>query len=167
YLNEFLNFSRGTKLKLKLTDFESYLTGIIMIVKHSFPTDIRIVKKKEVIPRVMIDQEQLRQVLVNFLSNSRDALNGAASPACEVILDYNKKELLITVKDNGCGIKAGDLKDIFVPFFTTKETGLGIGLSISKSIVKKHGGRICVKSRAGAGAQFTMAIPLGSKGKIK
>lgn len=164
YLNEFLSFSRGTKLKLRLTDFESYLNGIIMIVKHSFPTDIRIVRKKDSFPAVMIDQEQLRQVLVNLFSNAKDALEGAATPVCEVILDSCKKHLIVTIKDNGCGIPARELKDIFVPFFTTKDTGLGIGLSISKSIIARHGGRISVKSKLGEGAAFTMEIPFG-KGK--
>jgi signal transduction histidine kinase len=159
YLNEFLNFSRGIKLKLRQTDIEIYLNGIVMIVKHGFPSEIKIIKKKTSFPKIMIDQEQFRQVFVNLFSNARDALKCTLDPVCQVILDSDKKNMLLTVRDNGCGIPAGKLNQIFTPFYTTKDNGLGIGLSISRSIAVRHGGKISAKSAPGRGSAFMISLP--------
>jgi signal transduction histidine kinase len=159
YLDEFLNFSRGIKLKLRQTDIESFLNGIVMIVKHGFPSEIKIIKKKPSFPEIMIDQEQFRQVFVNLFSNARDALKCTPDPICEVILDSDRNNMLLTVRDNGCGIPAGKLNQIFTPFYTTKDNGLGIGLSISKSIAGRHGGMITVKSAPGSGSAFIIKLP--------
>ena len=167
YLNEFISFSRGMNLKLKLTNLENFVTGIVMIVKHSFPTDIRISVKKQNIPDIFIDPEQLRQVMVNFFSNAKDALEGVERPEAEVIINSDLKNAYITVRDNGRGISKKDFKHIFVPFFTTKESGLGIGLSISKTIVTKHGGRISVKSAEGRGTDFTISIPIEKRRRAR
>ncbi len=160
YLNEFLSFSSGMSLKLGKVRLENFITAILMIVKHSFPSDIRATIKKTPMPEVYIDQEQMRQVLVNFFSNSGDALRMVKNPKAEVILDADKKNAYITLRDNGTGINAKDIKHIFEPFFTTKDTGLGIGLAISNTIVKKHGGRITVKSVPHVSTEFTISVPL-------
>lgn len=165
YLNEFLNFSRGIRLKLMRTDMVSYIRGVVMIVKHGFPSEITVTSRKKTFPEIMIDREQLRQVFVNLFSNAKDALKGAQNPLCEVILDCDKKNMLLTVKDNGSGIPASKLNQIFTPFFTTKDHGLGIGLSISKSIVARHGGKITVKSPAGRGTSFTISLPLRQRSR--
>lgn len=160
YLNEFLSFSTGMSLKLGKVNLENYINAVLMIVKHGFPADIKLVIRKKNMPEVFIDQEQMRQVMVNFFSNAADALRGTENPKAEVILDADRKNAYITLKDNGKGIKAKDLKHIFEPFFTTKDSGLGIGLSISNTIVKKHGGKITAKSHPGKATEFTVSIPL-------
>lgn len=160
YLNEFLSFSQGMSLKLGQVNLKNFITAIVMIVKHSFPADIKVTIKKDPMPEVFMDQEQMRQVLVNFFSNSGDALRGVKDPSAEVILDADKKNIYISLKDNGPGINAKDLKHIFEPFYTTKDTGLGIGLSISNAIVKRHGGKITVKSKPGKHTVFTVSVPL-------
>jgi two-component system sensor histidine kinase HydH len=165
YLNEFISFSRGMNLRLKLTNLTTFITGIIMIVKHSFPTEIKLTVKKSGIPDIYIDPEQLRQVMVNFFSNAKDALEGVKDPEAEVILNHAGKNALITLRDNGKGISKKDIKHIFLPFYTTKESGLGIGLAISKTIVSKHGGRITVKSAENKGSEFTISIPVEKRGK--
>jgi signal transduction histidine kinase len=163
YLNEFLSFSRGINLKLKLTNLESYIKCIVMTVKHSFPVDIKIMVEGSKVPDVYIDPEQMRQVLVNFFSNAKDALSGVKHPKAEIIISAGSKYAYIALRDNGRGISRKDLKYIFDPFYTTKETGIGIGLAISKSIVSKHGGKIMVKSVKNKGTEFIIAIPVKNR----
>ncbi len=160
YLNEFLSFSSGLGLKPGKVKLENFITAILMMVKHGFPADIKVTIRKNPMPEVYMDQEKMRQVMVNFFSNSADALRGVKEPKAEVILDADNRNAYITLKDNGTGIKAKDLKHIFEPFFTTKVSGLGIGLSISNAIVKKHGGLITVKSRPAISTEFTISVPL-------
>jgi signal transduction histidine kinase len=68
----------------------------------------------------------------------------------------NEGHVIISIKDNGNGIDADALERIFVPFFTTKKTGSGIGLSLSRQIMRQHGGQITVKSKLGEGTEFLL-----------
>jgi|DewCreStandDraft_4_1066084.scaffolds.fasta_scaffold08984_8 signal transduction histidine kinase len=159
YLNEFLSFSRGVKIKLQKINLESYLSGIIMTIKHSIPAELKISLDDD-LSDIYIDPEQMRQVIINLLSNANDAVKNINNP--EIILKVwnDDKKLYISVTDNGTGIKKQDLNNIFIPFYTTKENGLGLGLSICKSIVEKHYGKIKVKSILNKGSEFTIIFPL-------
>jgi two-component system nitrogen regulation sensor histidine kinase GlnL len=158
YLNEFLSFSRGVKLKLEKVNVENFLSGIIMTVKHSIPSEIRISIEKN-LPCIYIDQEQMRQVIVNLLSNAKDAIKKINNPEINLKAWKDKRKIYISIIDNGTGIKKEDLNSIFLPFWTTKENGLGLGLSICKSIVEKHKGTIKVKSYLEKGSEFIISLP--------
>ena len=164
YLNEFLSFSRGTRLAVKPTNLYNYLNGIIMTFKHNMPCEIKFSVKKRDIPDIMMDQEQFRQVLSNIFANAKEAMSGMLTPYVEMILDSDDKNALITVKDNGPGISRKDLQNVFMPFYSKKESGLGIGLAISRTIIKRHGGDIKVRSSLNKGAAFTVIMPLKVKG---
>ncbi len=103
---------------------------------------------------------RLQQVLVNLLTNALDAVSGRPEPVIRVLLEQNGQEVLLSVEDNGDGIKKEALEQIFDPFFTTKEVGkgLGLGLSISYNIIKDFGGRLEVRNRDGGGACFTVTL---------
>jgi signal transduction histidine kinase len=112
------------------------------------------------VPPILGDQHRLSQVFVNLLNNARDAMQSGGSLTVQYFCEG--KEIVIRFKDTGHGIKAEDLKHIFTPFFTTKETGqgTGLGLSISYGIIQEHGGSLEVDSREGAGTTFTIRLPL-------
>jgi signal transduction histidine kinase len=166
YLNEFLSFSRGMSLKLTEVTPENFISGIVLLIKHNFPCEIKITISGGPMPHVFMDQEQMRQVFVNLFSNASDALKDIADPYAEIILEADKKYVRISLIDNGRGIKKADLKKIFEPFFSTKESGIGIGLPISRSIIKKHDGLITAESRPGSLTKFTISIPV-EKRKVK
>jgi signal transduction histidine kinase len=111
------------------------------------------------------DAEKLRRVLINLVSNSLDAFEGAgaavASPRIQISSGENLAgtECWVRVSDNGPGISQDALARIFSPFYTSKERGTGLGLAISKKVVDAHGGSIEVQSALGAGAEFTITIP--------
>ena len=109
--------------------------------------------------RIMADQGQMRQVLLNLAINAVQSLSGPGTVAIKLI--PNNDHVGIIVEDNGCGIPEEDMDKIFYPFYSTKEGGSGLGLSIVYRIVEDHGGRIRVESRPGKGSRFIVRIPVG------
>lgn len=110
--------------------------------------------------KLMIDRTQMEQVLINLLKNAAEACAEQEHPQVLVETAYlaEKHIFQLSVKDNGCGILPHVLDKIFIPFFTTKTTGSGIGLSLCKQIVTLHGGSIRVTSEEGKGSCFTLKL---------
>jgi signal transduction histidine kinase len=140
----------------------------------------------EVLP-VSIDPEKLRQVLMNLVQNAIQAMNNEGkvtittghrrAPRSAWVtsppsgnsgrLPPDEVEVVeISVSDTGPGISQKVLKNLFVPFFTTKEQGTGLGLAISQSIVQNAGGSIQVQSQQGSGSKFTITLPASDSGPL-
>jgi len=117
------------------------------------------------LPFVSADRIQIQQVLLNLISNGFDALDNNNEKREIVIrtkrLDTNT--ITVEVTDSGCGIPADNLPKLFTHFFTSKPDGLGMGLSISRSIIEKHGGKLDVKNNSGRGTTFYFTIPVDKK----
>lgn len=109
---------------------------------------------------VNADEELLSQVLINLLKNAMQALEGQKNGEISLSVKQLRTTTYIEVKDNGPGIPHDILEDIFVPFFTTKDTGTGIGLSLSRQIIRMHGGELQVSSRPYFETLFTISLPL-------
>jgi len=117
------------------------------------------------LPRVKGDRVQLQQVVLNLLMNGMDAMNGLSGRAMELRIDsrrHGARAILISVEDSGVGLRPGIGDRIFEPFFTTKPQGIGMGLSISRSIVESHRGRLWAEPGRTGGALFQFTIPLDS-----
>lgn len=117
------------------------------------------------LPRVLADKTQLVQVVVNLVRNAIQALSAAATrePAIEVAAITKGAVLELTVSDNGPGLDEAVAGHLFEPFVTTKDSGMGLGLSISKSIVEAHGGQLYAHSVDGGGMRFIVVLPLASQ----
>jgi PAS domain S-box-containing protein len=114
------------------------------------------------LPAVTADRVQLQQVLVNLLMNGLDAIKATADQSGELHIRsrrMNSKEVLIMVQDSGVGLDAELVEKVFSPFFTTKSHGLGLGLTISRSIVESHGGRLWAVPSPSRGATFQFTLP--------
>jgi signal transduction histidine kinase len=106
---------------------------------------------------VEIDPSLIEQVLINLVVNAKEALKD--QPEARITLSgmvSTKGKILIKVADNGTGISGDILENIFIPFFSTKKTGSGIGLSLCKQIMMLHKGNITVHSVPGEGSIFTL-----------
>jgi two-component system sensor kinase FixL len=116
------------------------------------------------LPAVYGDRIQLQQVVMNLLLNAFDAIEGGASENRTVQVEAHERDsnVRVTVRDHGPGIRREILERLFEPFNTSKEQGLGMGLSISRSIVGVHGGRIWAENNADGGATFSFALPVHS-----
>jgi two-component system nitrogen regulation sensor histidine kinase NtrY len=105
------------------------------------------------------DPELLEQALINLVKNALDAVNGVNGAAIHLTAELREMgQIALTVKDNGCGIDAEHLDHIFVPFFTTKRGGNGIGMTIVRQIVTQNGGAIRLSSVPGAGTSVTLTF---------
>jgi two-component system NtrC family sensor kinase len=116
---------------------------------------------QEGLPLVFIDENKIREVLVNLLTNAIYAMSAGDTVFLRTNLAEDKSHVIIEIEDTGKGIPPEFLARIFDPFFSTKGTeGTGLGLSISYGIVKKHKGTIDVKSTVGVGTTFTITLPV-------
>lgn len=119
-------------------------------------------------PLIRGDQVQLQQVLLNLISNSIDALgNGKELREIKIrSLFKDSGTIMVEVEDSGCGIPAQNLPKLFIRFFTNKKDGLGMALSISRSIIEAHGGRLEVKNNPKHGATFSFTLPIDRKDDV-
>jgi C4-dicarboxylate-specific signal transduction histidine kinase len=114
------------------------------------------------LPQILADRIQLQQVMMNLMLNGIDAMKNADGSR-ELIITSRRSEdkhLLLSVSDTGVGLPPGQTEQIFSAFFTTKPHGTGMGLSISRSIVESHGGRLWFGNNSPRGASFYMALPI-------
>lgn len=111
------------------------------------------------LPPVLVDRVQIEQVLVNLLHNATDAMTGRPERILTLASGWNDNKVEIIVADTGAGIPAEVLGSLFQPFVTTKKHGMGIGLSISKSIIEAHGGEIFAEANPGGGTRFCVRLP--------
>ncbi|MCF0190953.1 MAG: GHKL domain-containing protein [Marinilabiliaceae bacterium] len=114
---------------------------------------------------LFVDQHQMEQVVINLVKNAIEACQDNPNASVSVLASEDKvnRRFLITVRDNGCGMMPDIVERIFTPFFTTKSSGMGIGLSICRQVVTSHGGRIYVRSstnEATHGTEFTIELPM-------
>lgn len=110
---------------------------------------------------IQADVEMIEQVLINLLKNAIEAMSETVNPRLELIGHYDESTVRIDVIDNGPGIIPEALKHIFVPFYTTKRTGSGIGLSLSRQIMQMHKGSITVESEPDVRTIFTLRFRSG------
>jgi len=117
------------------------------------------------LPFIRGDRIQLQQVILNLVSNSFDAMENIPDFR-EILIRTSRKDtdtIVVEIKDSGCGILKQNLPKLFIHFFTSKPDGLGMGLSISRSIIEAHGGRLDVANNPDQGATFYFTIPIDKK----
>jgi signal transduction histidine kinase len=125
---------------------------------------------EESLPVVLGDRTQLQQLLLNLVMNGIEATGKVQHEARLVVITTRSDAppgVRLEVSDSGIGIQPRDRERIFHPFFTTKEAGLGMGLSISRTIVESHGGRILVEPNQPHGTRFLVFLPNERMGEIK
>jgi signal transduction histidine kinase len=117
-------------------------------------------------PLIQGDRVQLQQVLLNLLLNAIEALSSVSIGSRHLVIASAKKDsnsLLVSVYDSGKGFPSNDLDRLFDPFYSTKSDGMGMGLTISRSIVESHGGRIWATPNSPCGAVFQFTLPTDSR----
>jgi signal transduction histidine kinase len=118
------------------------------------------------LPNVRGDRVQLQQVLLNLVMNGMDAVGETPEARKEIFVRsrrYDKDKIIVIVEDSGTGVSAEIAEKIFDPFFTTKPKGMGMGLSISRSIVESHEGQLWAAAQPSGGAIFQFTIPISSE----
>ncbi len=155
-----LNFAKPQNPELKASDINDLVKETASLLKQeSKEQDIEIeIATGPEIPLFNFDYNQIKQVLLNLLINSFDAVESGGKIRIQTLLSNGTA--LLVVEDNGKGISGEDIKNIFNPFFTTKTRGTGLGLAISKKIAKEHGGDLQVESAPSKGSRVTLQLPV-------
>lgn len=149
-------------------DVNAVIQELVALLQHEISkqhVSVRTELSSE-LPRVNGDRVQLQQVLLNLIVNAIDATSGIAGRSREIILRSRcdgASGIRIAVEDNGGGFSADLAEKIFDPFFTTKPRGTGMGLSISRSLVESHQGRLWAELRPEGGAAFQVSLPVESR----
>jgi signal transduction histidine kinase len=165
-VSQFLNFARPYRPDLKPQDINRVIERAVDVIranilseKIAIQTDLR-----PELPVVNADPEQLVQVILNIAMNAIEAMpeGGTLTLRTRRIESDEGDAVAITIRDTGPGIRREDMKNIFKPFFTTKERGVGLGLAICQRIMRGHGGHIRAKSLPGRGSIFIIRVGLPS-----
>lgn len=159
FVKEFRNLTHIPKPKLSEVNVKALLDEMAMLHKKEL-ADHGVSITVSVDPEhlsIHVDKTMIEQVLINLIKNAIQAFDDQPEKLVEVKAYASEKgRAVISVKDNGQGIDTEAQEKIFIPFFSTKKTGSGIGLSLSKQIMRQHEGRITVKSKLGEGTEFLL-----------
>jgi signal transduction histidine kinase len=158
-IQSFLDLARPPKLEKQTMDIRLLAQQTCQFVVRRAAPSVSVNCRVPLAPAyAAVDPGQLRQVLLNLLLNSLDAVAGRGQVSVTVE-DPADEWIKLHVSDTGCGLPSNLAGRLFEPFATTKETGLGLGLSICKRIMEAHGGSITGGNRPGGGAVFTLRLP--------
>jgi signal transduction histidine kinase len=157
--NALLSFAKPIKPEPVPADIKKLVNETIYLLsQEAKEQNVRIDKEiSDDIPIVSVDYDQIKQILLTLIINSFEAVDEKGNVLVKVY--RSDGNIMISVEDNGRGIREDDIINIFNPFFTTKTRGTGLGLSISKKIAREHGGDIFVESALEKGSRFTIALP--------
>jgi two-component system, NtrC family, sensor histidine kinase HydH len=163
-VTRFLDFARPLALRLEKTEIGEVIDeAVAEVEKHSPPLDVSIYKNYSPdIPPLLLDRQLIERVLYNLLLNAAQASPPQGSVTVKTRQVGDTVE--IDVIDRGAGIAPKDRESIFNPFFTTKSSGVGLGLAIVSKIVDEHSGQITVESEPGAGSVFRVFLPMKENG---
>lgn len=159
FVNDFRSLTHTPQPKFQMVSVMELFDQITVLLKHDMETNnIQfLVNVKPQNLALNIDPELIQQVLINLLKNAVQALEERENKIIELIAFQDEKNnTLFIVKDNGPGIDEEAQSKIFIPFFTTKKSGSGIGLSLSRQIMRQHNASISVKSKIDEGTEFIL-----------
>ena len=119
----------------------------------------------EDIPLYKLDKNYIKQALINLVKNSIQAISELHDDdgLISIATDLEENKIIFSIIDNGCGIDKSNLEEIFEPFYTSKEMGTGLGLTIVSKIIREHGGEILVESKKNRGTEIKIEFPLMKK----
>ncbi|MET4258319.1 PAS domain S-box-containing protein [Bradyrhizobium sp. S3.12.5] len=160
--------AKKTEIEMAPLDMNQLVRETVALVRRELATHAVSVRMElaSALPRVCGDRIQLQQVLINLVMNGIEAMHANVERPRELAIrssqvsEHGEGRMLVTVTDRGVGLGNGATERIFTPFFTTKPSGLGMGLSICRSIIEAHAGRLSAFPNDGSGATFQIALPL-------
>lgn len=163
-LNDFLSFAQSKRPRKMLCDLNILLTETIELLKHQRkdrqPLEI-VSEFNTSLPGALLDHDMMRQIMWNLLMNGIQSMPGGG--AIKVATGAMNGSVFFSVKDAGVGMTAEEKENCFIPFYTKKSGGLGLGMAIVRRIVDQHNGSITMTSELGKGSEFCIAFPVSHK----
>lgn len=164
-VNEFLEFGRPTKLSLRAWLLRAILTDVLNLLERKIE-DQQINLKIEVANKetlILVDHEQIKTCFMNILINSIESMPNGGTLAISAEEDVEGHKVKLIFSDTGTGIDKDVQANVFEPYFSTKDTGVGLGLAITKKIIEDHGGRISLQSSLHQGTKIFVELPLATE----
>lgn len=163
-LYELLNFLQNNTAESEILDLNQVIEDALLLARGDGYGEFSLLLNLEsTLPAVSANRFQIQRVLVNLIRNAAEAMRGAQMPTPEIRISVATLALenmaMVSIIDNGPGVDQDTLERIFKPFFTTKSTGLGVGLSISRVLIEANGGRLWVDPDCKHGARFHFTLP--------
>ena len=163
FVKELLDFTRVSELNLARFSLEQILDESIKTLADTLELKKVVLEKsyEEGLPQVLVDADKLKQVFLNILRNAYEAVEekGKINISLSLLKEQEGSKIRVFISDNGCGIPEENRETIFEPFYTTKASGIGLGLPIARKIIEQHRGTIRVKENAAQGTSFEILIP--------
>jgi nitrogen fixation/metabolism regulation signal transduction histidine kinase len=157
-VNEFSEYARPPKIQRDEIRIDALIDEVVGL--YEIDKIIKIIKDKN-IPIIYADENKLRQVIINLLENSQDALKKIKNPKIEIFIKGKVNEVELIIEDNGIGIPDEIIGRIFEPYVTSKKTGTGLGLAIVYKIIEEHEGEIKIKRINKSGTRVTVKLKSG------
>ena len=158
-VSDFLDYGKPLKLNIQLTQVDRMLDDVVEIIRAKAAGEgVEIKKQYEFSPEIMVDPELMKTCIMNVLTNAFQAMPEGGTLTIRTERDDGK--FLLSVADTGIGVAKENLSKVFEPFYTTKNTGLGLGLATTKRIVEEHGGKIEIRSEGDTGSDVIISLPL-------
>jgi signal transduction histidine kinase len=158
-LKEILGFVKSSRVNKSSVNINEMLDNIVEFMEPEIDERQNVITKKfSELPLISpIDPDRIKEAILNIISNAAQATDHGTITVTTRLVN---NEAVIEFTDTGCGIKDEDLKNIFNPFFTTKEQGTGLGLAVTHKIIQEHDGKIIVESEQGEGTAIRIYLPL-------
>lgn len=164
FIKELLDSTRVSELNLARFSIEQIIEEAIKTLSSTLELKKVDLEKnlQEGLPQVLVDGDKLRQVFLNILRNAYEAVGerGKINISLSLLKEKSGSKIRVEISDNGCGIPEEYRETIFEPFYTTKSSGIGLGLAIARKIIEQHMGSIIVKENIEKGTSFEILIPI-------
>ncbi len=161
------SLARKAPLQARPLDLNEVITDAVALVQREV-SNYRAALRLELapgLPPVLGDRVELQQVIINLMVNGMQAMETLVDRPRDLVIGsaLRGREIVVSMRDSGSGIAPDDMRRLFKTFFTTKPNGMGMGLSICRSIIEAHGGRIWASDNCSPGASFQFALPLDAE----
>jgi two-component system sensor histidine kinase HydH len=165
-VDQFLRFAKPASPLLEKAEIPPIFEETLQLLKPQIERRrISVQKEFRSLPPIIIDREQMKQVVLNLLLNAIQAMPEGGQLGLSGQVPEDNQGVQLSIEDTGIGIPSEDMDKLFDPFFSTKEGGIGLGLSIAHRIIDQHHGKIEVESKPGKGTLFTIWLPMDERKK--
>jgi signal transduction histidine kinase/putative methionine-R-sulfoxide reductase with GAF domain len=163
-VDQFLRFAKPAPPLLQEADVFSLFEETLHLLKPQIEKQrVSVQKEFQPLPPTVLDREQMKQVILNLLINALQAMPGGGGLRLSGQVLEDHRWIQLSIQDTGVGIPPEDMNKLFDPFFSTKEGGVGLGLSIAHRIIDQHRGKIQMESTPGKGTLFTLWLPISQE----
>jgi two-component system nitrogen regulation sensor histidine kinase NtrY len=158
-VNEFSSFARLPAVNPEPCELKEIVEDAVALYREAQPDISFKIDGSPDVPQLNLDKQQMKRVMINLINNAIAAMNGKGAIAVASTYDSILKIVRLEVSDTGTGISSQDKVRLFEPYFSTKKTGMGLGLSIVSTIIEDHNGFIRVQDNQPAGTKFIIELP--------